>query len=146
MEHWLRRGGGGELVPFEGDQPRLITSEGDRLPSSKFHHLPYLLVVKFMIIHINYIAYTLCPKHLILSLRFIHLHRTTVLAPITVLGSAVATPELSDSSRRGCGLQLNYVCKDDLLACKTTGGRLQPKPTTSYAHRLTVFGPCWWSE
>ena len=66
---------------------------------------------------------------------------TELLATITV-----ATPELSDPSRRGCGLQLNYVGKDALLACKTTGGRLQPKPTTSYAHRLTVFGPCWWSE
>ena len=26
------------------------------------------------------------------------------------------------------------------------GERLQPEPARSSAHRLMVFGPCWWSE
>ena len=29
---------------------------------------------------------------------------------------------------------------------RTSGGRPQPEPTSSYALQLIVSGPCWWSE
>ena len=65
-------------------------------------------------------------------------------APITVV-----TPELSDSSRRSAEPRSPALpAAERELALRTSGGtgRPQPEPTSSYALRLIVSGPCWWSE